>query len=193
VTTIKLAMAALTIAVLIFIPAARADSVSTFTATNVVIPGGDGNETINVTFQFDDTTGTLVPGTMNLSTTGPLSGFVLTFVASEGDLFNWTSPGGELLQIDGNNEGSSTAGPLPDPGTYSTALLDIACLETTCENDGFTNGGDGSQQGVSGTFIVTVAETPEPGTWSMLLAGIALVGLFSSPAYMLRRRISLAK
>jgi hypothetical protein len=167
----KLAIAVL--AVLMFIPAARADSVSTFTATNIVIPGLDGNETVNVTLQWDDTTNSLVPGTMDLSTAGPLSGFVLTFVDPEGTLFNWTTSGGEVLQIDGNNEGSSTAGPLPNPGTYSPALLDITCIPTACLSDGFSAGCNACQIGISGTFIVTEAvQAPEPPILAMMLLGI---------------------
>jgi PEP-CTERM motif len=192
----KIAMAVL--AVLMFISTAHADSTTsiwnvTGTAT---IPGngscGGCSETINfsVDIEFPTPLDTLslsyipfdpftIPGTLNITSSGPLSPFTVSGFSSIDSTLNF-----------GNGERDDIAIFLFAEGDGDAVLFN--CPEAVCGTDfAFTDDFYGYLG--SANFTETLVTAPEPATWAMLLAGIALVGLFSSPAYMFRRRISLAK
>ncbi len=188
----KLAMAVL--AVLMFASVVKADSTSIWNVTGTVtIPGngscGGCSETIDFSLdmEFPTPTDTLslgyspfdpfvIPGTVNVTSSGPLP------PAGNGAGFSTTD------SSIGFGDGISFF--LFGEGDGDAFLYD--CSAAVCGTDfAFTN----ADYGYTGSAIYTetLVTAPEPATWAMLLVGIALVGLFSSPAYMFRRRISLAK
>ena len=192
----KIAMAVL--AVLMFISTAHADSTTsiwnvTGTAT---IPGngscGGCSETINfsVDIEFPTPLDTLslsyipfdpftIPGTLNITSSGPLSPFTGAGFSSIDSSLGFGNAAGDGISFFLFGEGDGDA-----------FLYD--CIEAVCGTDFAFTDADYGYMG-SANFTETLVTAPEPATWAMLLAGIALLGLFSSPAYMFRRRISLAK
>lgn len=163
----KIAMALL--ALLISVPVAHADSVVTIAATNVVFIG-NADETVSLSFNWDVTTKTLLPGTMVLTASGPLGPFV--FAGGTGSSFNWTDGLGDDLQINNSNAPDPNQ-ELPAIGGYGADLLDIYCVSNYC----LSAMGTGYQEGSSGFLTVTdpPSPTPEPNFFLMLLCGIAMV------------------
>jgi hypothetical protein len=188
----KIAMAVL--AVLIFISTAHADSTTSIwnVTGTVTIPGnascGGCSETIDfsldmefptpldtLSFSYSPFDPFVIPGTVNVTSSGPLSPFT----------------GAGFSTIDSSiGFGDGISFFLFGEGEGDAFLYD--CSEAVCGTDfAFTDAFYGYLG--SANYTETLVTAPEPSTWAMLLAGIALVGLFSSPAYMFRRRISLAK
>lgn len=172
----KLAMAAL--ALLILIPAARADSVITVTVSNVTWGDSTGTpETLNLSYTEDLTTG--VVSDYEFSFVGPLGPFTGPTGALTGrGLRQWTDPEGDTLEYAPSADGPNFSMMLPELGSYPPfALFDFSCNETTfsCFNF-FLFFEQQRPDDNSGTITVSaVPSAPEPETWTLLLAGIGLV------------------
>jgi hypothetical protein len=183
----RTAMAVLSLMILSLLSPARADGgdkVVTLTATNIVI----GPETVNLSFNWDVTTES-VSGPMNFSTTGPVS-FYSSFYGTSG-LYDWFNSNGDELQL--SNENFANGLVIPQVGVYNPYYFSINCFgDKAC----FNEMGDGYVTGQTGSFVITEAATPEPGTLLMFLCGIAVLGLllpFTSldkPSGSLRRTFS---
>jgi hypothetical protein len=175
-TTMKqLAMAVL--AVLMFIPAAHADSTSIWNVTGTVtIPGngscGGCSETIDFSLdiEFPTPTDTLspsyspfdpfvIPGTVTAAYSGPLP--------PSGDSAGFSTIDSSI------NFGDGISFFLSGEGDGDAYLYD--CSEAVCGTDfAFTDAYYGYRG--SAFYAETLVTAPEPATWAMLLAGIALVG-----------------
>ncbi len=187
----KLAMAVLSALFFsLFIPAAHADSVITFTASNVEYASTFPVETANSTFTYDLTTNQFI-GTPTLTMTGPFDfGGPFIFNAAMSNLaeliaepeydtgLDFMDPAGDQVRLytqEINAEFDTLL--FPDPGMYYANILQIDCVRnaateasnTSCFHTfGFFDGGAGK------IFVVS----PEPQTWMLLLAGIfALLAL----------------
>jgi len=184
-----IAFAVAVLAVMMFVPAAQADSIVEINGQNIVL----GGETLNFTMLADLTTKMLVPGSANFVWTGALNGspFVLapqctassTALCSEGvSLLNFSDPSaGATLQLGIFDLSLLLGGPnvglFPAPGVYSATLVDITCaFASTCFSDvggGFVEGLGPSEDGQ--IVVSAVSGVPEPGISLLLLVG--LVGL----------------
>jgi hypothetical protein len=153
---------------LLLIPAfgAKADTVYVSGYGNFEMYNENGkpsmiDETFSVSYYLDTVTFATTDLTATFS--GDLGPFTLFY---DNDVIDWTDPGGDYAQIDPGNFFST--GFYPKPGTYD-GLMDIECrtcvLNHVNDNDDYFGG------------IVTVAEIPEPGTFSFSLAGILGLGL----------------
>jgi PEP-CTERM motif len=190
----KLAMAVL--AVLMFASVVKADSSIWNITGTVTIPG---NSTCGCLETFNFSTDMEFPGpTTDLRLETPFTPFVIpgtTVIAAWGPLFTGAGIGGASFSGDDSTLNFGIGGDIavflfPPGGVGDAALYD--CRSTICGEDFAISDADFAYRG-NAYFIETLVTAPEPATWAMLLAGIALVGLFSSPPYMFRRRISLAK
>jgi hypothetical protein len=184
----KLAMAVL--AVLMLASVVKADSSIWNITGTVTIPG---NATCGCLETFNFSTDMEFPGpTTDLRLDTPFTPFVLpgsTVVASWGPLspIGGASFSGDdsTLNFSGDEVGDIAVFLFPPGGASDASLYD--CRTTVCGEDFVISEEDFAYRG-SAYFIETLVIAPEPATWAMLLAGIALAGLFSSPAYMFRRR-----
>jgi hypothetical protein len=181
-----LALAVAILAVLMFVPAAHADSIVEINGQNIIL----GGETLNFTMLADLTTNMLVPGSSNFVWTGALNGspFVLapqctassTGLCSKGvSTLNFSdSSDGATLQIGIFDLslllGGPNVGQFPAVGVYSATLVDITCaFASTCFSD--VGGGFVEGLGPSADGQIIVSGVPEPGIPLLLLVG--LVGL----------------
>ena len=186
-TFLALAVAVLT--VVVFVPAAHADSIVEINGQNIVLEA----ETLNFTMLADLTTKMLVPGSANFVWTGALNGsaFVLApqcsatsvGLCSEGvSLLNFSDlSDGATLQLGIFDLSLLLGGPnvdlFPAVGVYSATLVDVTCaFPSNCLSDLGTGFVEGLGPSADGQIVVSsVSGVPEPGVSLLLLVG--LVGL----------------
>jgi len=173
----KLAMALLAACICsMFVPTAHADGAPvdapagvTITGENIILgPNGEPNETLN--FVISSTT-----DTMSLTGSGQYGLNCYSWAACMAE--------GAYFQIGIFDYSLEIGGPIvaqwPDPGTYPAVVVALNCgLDTPCSLSealyGFVLGND-----YPGAGEVVITDTPaqgvpEPGTWALLLAGIAI-------------------
>jgi hypothetical protein len=171
----KLAMAVLAALMCsVFAPTLRADGAPTDTIVDIngvnIILGG---ETFNFFMQENLTTGVVELSTMSLI--GGLDCFSYAACGSDGVTF----------QIGVFDYSLEIGGPIvaqwPNPGVYPAVVVDITCApEAPCSFAGIEGFVLGNDYPGSGEVIISDAPSqsvPEPGIWTLLLAGIAPLGL----------------
>lgn len=152
------------LALLLFIPTARADSVITVTVTDVTFGGYIGApEVLNISYVEDLTTGAV--SDYEFSMVGPLGNFTGPSGALGGNM-NWMDSQGDLLQFE-IDDCPAQSPPWPNLGSYpGVALFDLICNSAACDNLF-----GGSYNEPTGSISVTDG-VPEPSTWMLLLAGL---------------------
>ncbi|MGD0403447.1 MAG: hypothetical protein ABSB66_09630 [Candidatus Acidiferrales bacterium] len=185
-------MLVLAAALILFLPAARADGSDgtifawtfnlTFIGDNACGPSGSGVgtspcvETFNGSFETEYTLDGLelgyVVGSGLVTTTGPLSGFGCCYAPSysaDGVLEMFGSGGTEV------DLGTGTiAFVQPPPGTHEDVGTIYTCPAGTCANDFFSGVPQlfNNLNGPYGFGTVTIREMPEPPMLAMMLLGI---------------------
>ena len=183
---------------------ARADQIDLVTVSNLTFQAAAGNfscpgvpgmlvpctETFNASFEWDNTTETLVPGTDNVSATGALSAADVagpwTITKADYSVIPLVQgpyiaeyPGPDYIAI------SDTDWETPmTPGVYPYTNASMACYEAPSQCDSLfdfypTPGTVVSPTAISGT--ITIAAVPEPSTVLLLAAGLVSAAAVRRP------------
>jgi len=151
----------------------RADSTVVVTMSDLTFIGASGTETVNISFNWDATTGSIESGTMSALASGPIGesfSFLSTGSVSGGQGFLWGDSNGDEVSV---NTCGFDCGEFPSVGSYDTIDIALLCASSdACSTDGF-NGAHPS----GGTFTVSAVATPEPSSLPMLVTGIVGLGL----------------
>jgi hypothetical protein len=177
---------------------ARADVILAVDMSNLMFQAAAGNnscaglpcrETFNITFDWDNTTETAVPGTFNVSATGALTpgdvagpwsiGNYGGYPNGIGVIINEFPPGPDYITISDTDFVTPLA-----PGTYPGSDAFMGCYESPSQCD--TKFDYHSPSGlvyppgnaISGTVTVSVLIVPEAGSWSLFLIGLAPLALW---------------
>lgn len=145
----------------------RADSVVVVNMSALTYVGTGGTEKVSISFNWDVTTNTIVPGTVSTSSSGVIGESFDAFISygsvvgGEGFLFQ--DPSGDRVSV---NTCGFDCRTFPSVGTYNTSDAILLCgTSDTCSTDGL-NGLNPN----SGTF--TVSTVPEPSSLLLLVGGI---------------------
>ena len=168
-----LPIAALAILLAAIVVPSRADSIVAIDMSNISftgnhVCGGICKDTFNATWDWDATTKSVVPGSVNVSNSGPLGNLSLTYVTSYSFQFNSTSlPDYDAITwYFGSN--------FPASGTYDLSEAYLYCGGGVCAADF----GSGYSDPKSGKITVApvLSPVPEPSSISLLGLGILALG-----------------
>jgi hypothetical protein len=153
-------------------PNARADDIVNIDVSNVAFAAQSGTENFSASFEYDNTTASVVLPSMTTTATGPLGPF--TFRAAESfnspieTVFIWQDATADQISVFLHFDP-----PIP-PGTYPSGDTFLFCQSSTCEVDIFGSNGANSE-GPSTAGLITVSAVPEPGTLGLTLIGFGLL------------------
>lgn len=176
-----------------------ADTILDVDMSNLLFQAAAGNdscsglpceETFNITFQWDNTTGLLVPATINVSGTGALSSADLSgpwrWIEGTNGTINYLIIGeSRPTGPDNINIGDpDLTFPTLVPGVYPGTDAFLGCYQTPTQCDSLFNyhmpmGGVVSPgAALSGQVTVGIAVTPLPAALPVFATGIGGLGLF---------------
>jgi hypothetical protein len=157
-------------------PDARADDIVDINVSNITFPAQSDTENFSASFEYDNTTESVVLPSMTTTATGPLGAFTFLIVDS------YNSPVvTDFIWQDATGDQISVFLPFDPPiplGTVSASYASdtefLFCQSSTCEEDIFGPSGVNSEF-PSTTGPITVSAVSEPGTLGLTLIGFGLL------------------
>ena len=155
----------------------RADTIVSIDLSNITYKGnntchGTCQDVFNATWQWDETTNSIVAGSMTVSNTGVLG--TMAFFASTGFSFQFNSTTPSTYEAVSWYFGNS----FPAPGTYALSDLYLYCDLGPCSTEFAT---DTYLSPSSGKITIsTVATTPEPRSLILLASGLLAIAFIAA-------------
>ena len=161
--------------VLLFASAAHADDA----IANISVH----SDNFSLSFDYDEPTNTVLPGTTTFDFSGPLQGTQFT-LATAGQIFNWYDANGDNIELglfDYAREFAQLQGieidQFPAVGTYPGYLVADTCSQTpdAC----WFSLGSGFSECIGGSVVITDPPSPTPEPTSLVLLALGVMGLFA--------------